>query len=65
MTYLELILLLDELQEKVVSDRPLSIQTDKHIYSKMPDGNWEQRELVVIDQPLTLAPEEPPKEKKR
>lgn len=66
MNYLELILLIAERGEKVVSDKTLAIQTDKHLYSRLPDGSWEERELPTpTEPPLTLAPVEIKEKKKK
>lgn len=55
MTYLELILLLDERGEKVIHDRAKSIQTDKFQYQRGPDGTWVQQELPPApENPLTV-----------
>lgn len=60
MNYLEMILLIKERNEKVISDRVMSIQTDKHLYARKSDGNWEEQELLVMEESLiTLAPEVP------
>jgi hypothetical protein len=64
MTYLEVILLIQERSEKVVSDKTLTIQTDKHAYYRMPDGSWEERIAIPpVVSTLTLAPVEEKKKK--
>lgn len=45
MTFIEVLQLIDERGEKVVSDKTHSIQTDKFLYSRANSGQWEQREL--------------------
>lgn len=65
MTYLELIVLISERQEKVVSDRSFIIQTDKRLYTRFPDGSWEEGNLPEVADALTLAPIIPPKEYKK
>ena len=63
-TYLELILLIAERGEKVVSDKTLAIQTDKHLYHRQPNGSWQEGELpTTTETPLTLAPVEIEREK--
>ena len=47
MTYLEMLVLIGERGEKVVTDKTHSIQTDKFIYARGPDGSWEQKELPI------------------
>lgn len=65
MTYLQLILLIAERGEKVVSDKTLAIHTDKHLYHRKPNGDWEEGELPAPEPTLTLAPVEEKKEKKK
>ncbi len=66
MTYLELILLIAERGEKVVSDKTLAIQTDKHLYHRQPNGSWQEGELpTTTETPLTLAPVEIKEKKKK
>lgn len=47
MTFLEIINLIRELDEKIISDKTNHIQTDKHIYVRSGEG-WEQKELTTI-----------------
>ena len=47
MTFLELMMLLDSRGEKTVSDKINHIQTDKFVYTRMPNGEWEQGELPI------------------
>lgn len=72
MTYIEMLLLIDERGEKVVSDKTHTIQTDKFIYSREPDGSWIQKELpistIIVDKfpPLeTVVPTLPKGKKKK
>jgi hypothetical protein len=65
MTYLEVILLIQERAEKVVSDRVLAIQTNKHLYSRKPDGTWEESEVTVSEEKFIPLPIEMPIEKKK
>jgi hypothetical protein len=64
MTFLELILLIEERGEKVViGDRPLNLTTDKYSYNRV-DGVWVQRDIpapLPIDhgQYLPIVPTEP------
>ena len=45
MTFIEVLQLIDERGEKIVSDKTHSIQTNKFLYSRADNGEWEQREL--------------------
>lgn len=47
MTYIEVLLLIEERGEKIASDRTHSIQTDKFIYAREPDSSWIQKELPI------------------
>jgi hypothetical protein len=70
-TYVEVLLLIEERGEKHVSDKTHSIQTDKFIYSREPNGSWEQKELpittIVVDPfpPLESVLPVLPKSKKK
>ncbi len=71
MTYLEVLMLIGERGETVVSDKTHAIQTDKFLYSREPDGAWVQKELPVVT--MTVDPFPPleaviptlPKKKKK
>lgn len=45
MTFLELMILIQDRGETVVSDKTHLIQTDKFSYYRSPNGGWEQRDL--------------------
>ena len=66
MTYLDAILLIQERSEKVISDKPQSILTDKRLYRRKFDGDWEETDAPVVEtdrfKPL---PPPSPKEKKK
>lgn len=47
MTFLELMMLLDSRGEKTVSDKTHRIETDKFVYTRTRDGQWEQGELPI------------------
>ncbi len=65
MTYLEVILLMQERAEPVLSDRVLEIRTTKHLYSRKPDGTWDESEVVVAEPTFSPLPVEIPTEKKK
>lgn len=66
MTFLEMILLIEEREEKIASDRASNIQTDKHLYTRLHgDLGWEERELSVTEPHISLASPDPPTEKKK
>lgn len=67
MTYIEVVILISERGEKVVSDRLSSIQTDKHLYTRGPTGDWEARESIppVIEEKFAQIPVEIPVAKKK
>jgi hypothetical protein len=46
MNFLEMLLLVEQNHEKVLVDKIGYVQTDAHIYQRLPDGNWEQKELT-------------------
>lgn len=45
MTFIEVLQLIDERGEKIVSDKTHAILTDKFQYARTPNGEWEQKEL--------------------
>lgn len=68
MTFVEMLLLIDERGEKIVSDKTHTITTDKFQYTREPAGEWAQKELpvVVIEiDPYPPLEVTPPKEKKK
>lgn len=68
MTFVEMLLLIDERGEKIVSDKTHSITTDKFLYNRESNGEWVQKELpvVVIEvDPFPPLEVTPPKEKKK
>lgn len=58
MTFIEVLQLIDERGEKIVSDKTHNILTDRFQYSRTNDGQWEQKEL-----PPPAAEKFPPLEK--
>jgi hypothetical protein len=48
MNYLDVLLLIQNSGEKIVSDKLNHIQTDRFIYVRTLNGDWEQRELTTI-----------------
>jgi hypothetical protein len=66
MTFIEVLLTIQERGEKVLSDKIFSIQTDKFLYARTSDGQWEQRPLPPTpEEKFAPIPAEPPKEKKK
>lgn len=72
MTFLEVLLLIGERGEKVVSDKTHIIHTDKFMYVREHNGSWEQKELpvstIAVDPfpPLeTVLPKLPKTKKKK
>ena len=59
MTFIEVLQLIDERGEKIVSDKTHTILTDKFQYSRTNGGEWEQKEL-----PTPVADKFPPLEPK-
>lgn len=59
MTFIEVLQLIDERGEKIVTDKTHTIQTDKFQYSRTNDGQWEQKDL-----PAPVADKFPPLESK-
>jgi hypothetical protein len=58
MTFLELINLIEERQEKIIFERVNSIQTDTHLYERI-DNSWEGKEKIgvqdkYINKPIIL-----------
>lgn len=49
----------------MVSDKTLAIQTNKHLYSRKPDGSWEESEVTVPEEKFVPLPVELPVEKKK
>jgi hypothetical protein len=49
MTFIELISLIGERGEKVISDKLHVIQTDKHVYSRSQQGEWKEQEKKEKD----------------
>ncbi len=45
MTFIEVLLLIEQRGEKMVSDKIHSIQTDKHLYERGTDGVWVEKQL--------------------
>jgi hypothetical protein len=67
MTFIEMMLLIDERKEKIVIDRIDSVHTDAHLYARSTQGIWEEKDLPppidkTIDKPLEIIM--PPKEDK-
>jgi hypothetical protein len=48
MNYMEMLLLIQGRDEKIVSDKLNHVQTDKFMYVRVPTGEWEQKELTTI-----------------
>lgn len=48
MTFMEILLLIDERGEKIISDKTHIIKTDKFMYVRGHNGSWEQQELPVV-----------------
>ena len=68
MTYIEVLLLIQERGEKIASDKTHAIHTDKFLYARVPDGTWEQKELpapIVTEDKFPPLPVAPPKETKK
>jgi hypothetical protein len=72
MTFIEVLLLIDERGEQIVSDKTHAIQTDKFLYSRESNGEWIQKELPVVTMkvdpfpPLeTVVPQLPKTKKKK
>lgn len=47
MTFMEVLLLIQERGESITSDKIHTIKTDKFLYEREPDGSWAQKELPV------------------
>ncbi len=47
MTYVELILLIEERKEKLVSNGISQVQTDGHTYLRAPDGQWHEKPVLL------------------
>ena len=45
MNFIELAIVLAERCEKVTEERAKVIRTDKHIYVRKDDGQWEERDI--------------------
>ena len=56
MTYIELVLMLAERGEKVITDRTNALYTDKFSYFRNSNGSWEQRDLPepMVEEPKFL-----------
>lgn len=66
MTFIEVLLLIQDRQEKILSDKIDSIQTNKFLYSRSGTGVWEQKELPPPpEERFAPIPPEPPREKKK
>ena len=67
MTFLEMLLLIEQNKEKVISDKSSSIQTDKFIYVRSAGGEWEQQALLTthVEERFPPLPVEIPVEKKK
>lgn len=71
MTFIEVLLLIDQRGEKIVSDKTHVIQTDKFLYARTTNGDWEQKELPVVTievdkfPPLEAVVPSLPKKKKK
>ena len=71
MTFVEMLLLISERGEKIVSDKIHSITTDKFLYNREPNGEWVQKELPVVTieidpyPPLEVTPSKEKKKKKK
>jgi hypothetical protein len=66
MTFIEVLLLIQERGEKILHDKTFSIQTDKFLYTRTSEGIWEQKSLPPTpEEKFAPIPPEPPKEKKK
>lgn len=70
MTFIEVLLLIDQRGEKIVSDKTHAIHTDKFLYAREVDGTWAQKDLPppieeVNQFPPLPEPEAPKKKKKK
>jgi hypothetical protein len=65
MNYLELIMLISERGEKSVSEKLSSIRTDKFLYHRSSDGNWEQLDLPAIVEEEKYLPISPTETKEK
>lgn len=69
MTFIEVLLLIEQRGEHITSDKIHAIHTDKFLYSRESDGTWAQRDLpppiVEEDQFPPLPEPEAPKKKKK
>lgn len=66
MTFIEVLLLIEQRGEKITSDKIHAIHTDKFLYAREVDGTWVQKDLPPPVQelpPLAVEPE-PVKKKK-
>lgn len=67
MTFLDMLLVIEQRGEKIITDKINHLQTDKHAYTRTSDG-WEEKEMpndyvpppVKISKPMEM----PIKEKK-
>lgn len=49
MTFIEVLQLIDERGEKVISDKTHAIRTDKFLYAREPNGEWTQKDLPPVE----------------
>lgn len=48
MNYMEVLLLIQSTGQQIVSDKLHHIQTDKFMYVRTVNGEWEQKELTIF-----------------
>ena len=67
MTFMQVLLLIQDRGETIVSDKTHAIQTDKFLYSRSTTGEWEQRDLPlpIEEHHFPPLPETPAVEKKK
>lgn len=49
MTFIEVLQLIEERGERIVTDKTHAIRTDKFLYAREPNGEWMQRELPPVE----------------
>lgn len=65
MTFIEVLLLIEQRGEKIVSDKIHAIHTDKFLYARESDGTWAQKDLPPPIQDLPPLAEDPVPVKKK
>jgi len=58
-TFIEVLLLIDSRNEKIMSDKTHEIKTDKFLYSRTTTGDWEQKDLPQTSTEPEFLPIEP------